>query len=138
MHEWCHNLSHWKTDHYWVKDLYIFFFILFFSKVLFSCVYSLTAAMSPPNNLRVAVNSMNMRKLNKKLESFESTIRFAQNEGILPSAVTCPCGSYIDNFTVINRKNGWRRAFFKCKEKNCKAKINLSKLTVFENIKLKF
>ena len=56
----------------------------------------------------------------------------------MPSAVTCPCGSYIDNFTVINRKNGWRRAFFKCKEKNCKAKINLSKLTVFENTKLKF
>ena len=125
------------VSHYCVNGLYIFPFILFSSKLLFSCVYSLTAAMSPPNNLRVAVNSMNIRKLNKKLESYESTIRFAQNEGILPSAVTFPCGSYIVNFTIINRKNGWRRAFFKCKEKNCKTKINLSKLTVFENTKLK-
>ena len=67
---------------------------------------------------KVTHNAMNMRLLNKKLESLESTISFAQNEGILLSAVTCLCGSYIDSYNVETRKNGWRRIYFKCKAKN--------------------
>jgi len=83
--------------------------------------------------------AINMRLLNQKLQTCEneSTIAFAQHTGMLPSALTCPCGSYIDKFKIEEKSNGWKSADFKCHQKNCKTKFNIRKKTLFENTKLK-
>ena len=81
--------------------------------------------------------AINMRLLNQKLQTYESTIAFAQHTGMLPSALTCPCGSYIDKFKIEEKSNGWKSAYFKCHQKNCKTKVNIRKKTLFENTKLK-
>ena len=82
-------------------------------------------------------NAINMRLLNIKIRTYESTIAFAQQTGMLPSALTCPCGSYVDKFRIEEKKNGWRSAYFKCHKKNCKTKVNIRKKTLFENTKLR-
>ena len=69
--------------------------------------------------------AMNMRVLNKKIRTYESTI--AQNTGILSTALTYPCGSYVDKFKVEEKKNGWRSAYFKCQQRKCKTKVNIRK-----------
>ena len=84
-----------------------------------------------------STRAMNMRVLNKKIRTYESTIAFAQNTGLLPTALTCPCGSYVDKFKVEERTNGWKSAYFKCHQKKCKTKVNIRKKTLFENCKLK-
>ena len=35
-----------------------------------------------------------------KIMTYESTIAFAQNTGLLPTALTCPFGSYVDKFKI--------------------------------------
>ena len=86
---------------------------------------------------RDTLPQMNMRLLNKKLESYESSIKFGQRHGILPSAVTCCCGSYIDKYRVEERCDGRRSAYFRCNKRSCRTKINLRKSSIFENSKLK-
>ena len=81
--------------------------------------------------------TINMRLLNRKIRTYESTFAFAQNHCILPTALTCPCGSYVDKFKIEEKKNGWRSAYFKCHQKKCKTKVNIRKKTLFENCKLK-
>ena len=73
-----------------------------------SLCYLAVVTMAVPK--KISSNAMNMRLLHKKLESLESTISFA---------VTCPYGSYIDNYKIQISKKGWRRPFFQCKQKGC-------------------
>ena len=91
------------------------------------------ASMKVPKSTR----TINMRLLNRKIRTYESTFAFAQNHCILPTALTCPCGSYVDKFKIEEKKNGWRSAYFKCHQKKCKTKVNIRKKTLFENCKLK-
>ena len=79
---------------------------------------------------------MNFRKLTLLLQDEVKTIKFAQGQGILPSKITCACGSVIEKYYAEKRKNG-SYYFFRCDKRRCRLRIPLRKTTIFDNAKLK-
>ena len=78
----------------------------------------------------------NFQKLHNNLQTEASTISLAQKEGILPTSISCLCGSLIEKYTTEKRKNG-SFVYFQCTKRKCRHKVALRKNTIFDNSNLK-